>query len=88
MQLLGRLIHDFFCTEPDEMHYEELAERARYFKKDSKGVAAMCEIWEEVLQEGREEGERKTELASIRNLIVSGNVQKRTDIGFQHEKKV
>ncbi len=56
---LGRLIHDFFCTEPDEMHYEELAERARYFKKDSKGVAAMCEIWEEVLQEGREEGERK-----------------------------
>ncbi len=59
------------------MHYEELAERARYFKKDSKGVAAMCEIWKEVLQEGREEGmergrkEGRTEeqLSSIRNLM-------------------
>ncbi len=70
---LGRLIHDFFCTEPDEMHYEELAERARYFKKDSKGVAAMCEIWEEVLQEGRaegrEEGREEEQLSSIRNMV-------------------
>ncbi len=74
---LGRLVHDLFCTEPDEMHYEELAERARYFKKDSRGVDTMCEIWEEVLQEGREEGrvegreEGRTEeqLSSIRNLM-------------------
>ncbi len=29
----------------------------------------MCEIWEEVLQEGLAEGERKTELSSIRNLM-------------------
>ncbi len=56
---LGRLVHDLFCTEPDEMHYEELAERARYFKKDSKGVDAMCEIWEEVLKEGMEKRYRK-----------------------------
>ncbi len=59
------------------MHYEELAERARYFKKDSKGVAAMCEIWEEVLQEGRAEGMEKglaqgmalEQLSSIRTLM-------------------
>ncbi len=69
---LGRLIHDFFCTEPDEMHYEELAERARYFKKDSKGVDAMCEIWEEVLQEGREEGreEGETKLARLISILL------------------
>ncbi len=76
---LGRLVHDLLCTEPEDMYYEELAERARYFKRDSEGVAAMCEIWEEVLQEGRAEGreegraegERKTELSSIRNLMES-----------------
>ncbi len=55
------------------MHYEELAERARYFKKDSKGVAAMCEIWEEVLQEGMEKGMEKgraeEQLSSIRNMM-------------------
>ncbi len=53
---LGRLVHDLFCTEPDDMYYQELANRVRYFKKDSKGVNAMCEIWEEVRREGLEQG--------------------------------
>ncbi|MBR1854877.1 MAG: hypothetical protein IJ794_17320 [Lachnospiraceae bacterium] len=35
---LGRLMHDFFCTNPDNMHYEELAQKVRYFKEDEKGV--------------------------------------------------
>ena len=30
------------CTNPDDMNYEALAKRARYFKQDEKGVAAMC----------------------------------------------
>ena len=30
---LGWLLHDFSCTEPDEMYYEVLADRARYFKE-------------------------------------------------------
>ena len=29
---LGRLMHDFHCTDPDEMYYQELAERVRFFK--------------------------------------------------------
>ena len=74
---LGRLIHDLFCTEPDDMHYSELADRARYYKKDSKGVEAMCEIWEEVrregIEQGIEQGERngrfKEQLSSIRNMM-------------------
>ena len=69
---MARLVHDLFCVEPDDMNYEELAERARYYKKDSKGVEAMCEIWEEVRQEGIERGmaEGKTEgmVEAIRNL--------------------
>ena len=34
------------CTNPDDMNYEALAKRARYFKQDEKGVAAMCKIME------------------------------------------
>ncbi len=63
---LARLVHDLFCTEPDDMHYKELAERARYFKKDSKGVEAMCEIWEEVRSEGRAEGKAE-DIKSLMN---------------------
>lgn len=34
---LGKLMHDFFCTDPDDMHYKELADKVRYFKEDEKG---------------------------------------------------
>ena len=45
---LGRLMHDFFCIEPDDMHYKELADRTRYFKKDEKGVATLCKVLEDM----------------------------------------
>ena len=60
---LGRLMHDFHCTDPDEMYYQELAERVRFFKTNEKGVKQMCKIMQEILDEGikvgRSEGEDK-----------------------------
>lgn len=53
---IGLLMQDFFCTEPSKMHYPELARRADYFKHESKGVTAMCEIMKELQDEGRMEG--------------------------------
>ena len=38
---LGKLMHDFFCTDPDDMHYKELADKVRYFKEDEKGVVVQ-----------------------------------------------
>lgn len=29
---IGRLMHDFSCTDPDDMNYEALAKKARYYK--------------------------------------------------------
>lgn len=34
---VGKLMHDFSCTDPDDMNYEILAKKARYFKQDEKG---------------------------------------------------
>ena len=48
------LIHDLLCTDPDEMHFPELAERVRYHKEDSEGVRTMCKIMEDIKNEGRE----------------------------------
>lgn len=53
------LIHDLLCTDPDEMHFPELAERVRYHKEDSEGVKAMCKIMEDIKNEGRAEGENR-----------------------------
>ncbi len=34
---VGKLMHDFFCTDPDDMNYDILADRVRYFKEEKKG---------------------------------------------------
>jgi hypothetical protein len=52
---IGKLMHDFSCTNPDDMNYETLAKKARYFKQDEKGVAAMCKIMEDMRNEKAKE---------------------------------
>ncbi|MDE6952533.1 MAG: hypothetical protein K2P09_01830, partial [Erysipelotrichales bacterium] len=53
---LGRLIHDFKCTDPDEMYYEVLAKRVRYYK-EGEGKKEMCEIWDKIRRDGELLGE-------------------------------
>ena len=74
---LGRLMHDFFCSDPNDMYSDVLAERVRFFKEDEKGVAAMCRVMEELYNEGVAEGTMQGEargaeterLKNIKSLI-------------------
>ena len=45
---IGKLMHDFSCTVPDDMYYDELAERVRFFKESKEGVAIMCRAMEDM----------------------------------------
>ena len=67
---LGRLMQDFTCTNPDDMNYPVLAQRVRYFKEDTKGVANMCRAFEEV----REEGMRANALEAAKRLLLGGKL--------------
>ena len=68
--VLGKLMHDFFCTDPDDMHYKELADKVRYFKEDEKGVAAMCKVMEDM----RNEESKKTKVIDIESVMESFGV--------------
>ena len=57
---IGKLMHDFSCTNPDDMNYEALAKKARYFKQDEKGVATMCKIMEDMRNEAALNNARDT----------------------------
>lgn len=57
---IGKLMHDFSCTNPDDMNYETLAKKARYFKQDEKGVATMCKIMEDMRNEAALNNARET----------------------------
>ena len=57
---IGKLMHDFNCSDPDEMLIPILAERTRYLKTDEKEVRFMCEQMERIRNEGKAESEAKT----------------------------
>ena len=45
---IGKLIHDFKCSNPDDMYYTNLAARSKYLKGDPKGVEEMCKIMDDL----------------------------------------
>ena len=53
---LGHLMQDFFCTKPNEMYYNKLAERTRYFKEDEIGVRKLTEFAKEYYNKGEIQG--------------------------------
>lgn len=69
---LGRLMHDFLCNDPADMHYDILARRARYFKENPKGVSEMCKAMEdmrnEALERGRKEEHFRLLIETVRNI--------------------
>ena len=73
---LGKLMHDFTCTNPDDMNYPVLAQRVRYFKEDTKGVATMCrafeELREEAAREAAEKAKRDQSIKIARKMLKTG----------------
>ena len=62
---IGKLMHDFFCTNADDMNFELMAERTRYLKENPEGVSQMCKVIEDMRKEERKESMR---IAALRML--------------------
>ncbi len=71
---IGKLMHDFSCTNPDDMNYETLAKKARYFKQDEKGVAAMCKIMEDMRNEAAQQAEQNKAKKMAIRMIKAGKM--------------
>ena len=56
---LGRLMHDLYCKNADEMHSPVLAKRVHELKETQKGVELMCHEMEKIYSEGMESGEKR-----------------------------
>ena len=61
---LGKLMHDFYCTRADDMHYQVLADQVRYHKE--KGVGEMCSIVEEIRREAAAKATAKAAKAAAK----------------------
>ena len=67
---LGRLMHDFYCTDADDMHFKQLADRVRYFKENEEGVKRMCATLEKM----RDETAERTKILIAINMIKDGKL--------------
>ncbi len=48
---IGKLMHDFSCTNADDMNFSLMAERIKYLKEDQEGVQEMSKILEDLRNE-------------------------------------
>ena len=53
---IGKLMHDFNCTNAKDMHFDLMADQTRYLKENTKGVSDMCKVIEDMRKEERAEG--------------------------------
>lgn len=69
---LGQLMADFNCVDPHGMKNKVLAERADYFKNNKEGNRIMCKIVEELVNEEREDIEKKANIDTACRMIEKG----------------
>ena len=83
---LGRLMHDFSCTDAKDMNFDLMAERTRYLKENPKGVGQVCKIMEEMREaswqggriegkiEGKIEGANEEKKNTVLRMLASGSL--------------
>lgn len=78
---LGKLVHDFKCTNPKDMYFKQIADRADQLKNTEGGHEEMCRIMEEISAENV----RQEKYQIAMNLIRMGlgsleDIAKATDL--------
>lgn len=73
---IGKLMHDFSCTDPASMYYDVLAERVKFFKESKEGISIMCKVMEDMrnqsLQEGIKQGIKQGIASTVLRMLASG----------------
>lgn len=68
---IGKLMHDFFCQNAEDMNYEVLAERVSYFKNETGGVDTMCQISEEIRRDAMYESSEEIAIKMLQKNTYS-----------------
>lgn len=86
---IGKLMHDFSCSNPNDMIDEDMAAATRYYKETEKGVETVCKAMEDM----RNETERRRNREIALNLIGLGSlsyedVAKVTNLSLEEVKQL
>ncbi len=62
---IGKLMHDFSCTDAGDMYYGTLADRVRFFKESKEGIEIMCRAMEDMRNQTLKEGMKEVALRML-----------------------
>ena len=62
---VGKLMHDFSCTDASDMYYGTLANRVRFFKENKEGIEIMCRAMEDMRNKTLKEGMKEVALRML-----------------------
>ena len=67
-------MHDFTCSNPDDMIDRDIANIARYYKETEEGVQEMCKAMEDMRNEAATRARLENARQIALNLIVLGEL--------------
>ena len=69
-------MHDFRCTDPEDMNYDFLRRPVEYYKRDRKGRNDMCDVIQKIVNEERvsakAEGRAEEKTAMVKEMLKDG----------------
>ena len=69
---IGKLMHDFLCSNAAEMYFDILKRQVSQFKNSEEGRHTMCEAVERIAARREAIGKRKTMLATAKRMLKDG----------------
>jgi hypothetical protein len=78
---IGKLVHDFRCSNADDMYYSQLADGVRYYKEKEGGREKVCEAVERYAEKKAEERVREAETkAEEKQAVMVKNLMKNMNL--------
>ncbi|MEY8411648.1 PD-(D/E)XK nuclease family transposase [Lachnospiraceae bacterium 62-26] len=69
---IGKLMHDFSCTNAADMYCTTLADRVRFFKESKEGILIMCKVMEDMRKESLQEGIKEGAINTAKRMLTDG----------------
>ena len=69
---LGKLMQDFYCTDPEKLHYREFGQRMKFLKYTKEGEEKMTDIIELYAENKAKKAEHQKSIEIAKNLLAEG----------------
>lgn len=83
-----KLIHDFNCTDPNQMYFKALADRVRYFKETPEGQAEIFKMFDEAREEAADARAIKIATSLLNTTFSIEVIAKYCDLSVEEVQRI